>query len=260
MKSTPSVFKLFLMLSMLGISSMRSLAQEVKVDELAPDISQLTTAETILQKACNFLKEHQSFSVEMDITYDNVLSTGEKFQFSAVQKVKINKPDHIFSEYIGDERHTEFRYDGNKFTLYSPQENFYLSKTAKTDLDKTFSDLETKYDVTIPFSNLFISDPCTRVFAEVEQVRFVGNNMVRGQKGYHLLLNGGDRNVQVWISEDKEPLILKAIITYPSLLGQPQYTAVFTDWNFNVNFSPNDFQFNPPQGATPIEFISPSNN
>ncbi len=128
MKSFTSVAKLFFMVMMLGFPSLSTLAQEAKIDEQAPDISKLTTAEGILQKACNFLKENSQFSVQMDITYDNVLTTGEKVQFAAIQKTKVSKPDRIFSEYRGDERYTEFRYDGKEFTLYSPTQNFYDTK------------------------------------------------------------------------------------------------------------------------------------
>ncbi len=122
------------------------------------------------------------------------------------------------------------------------------------------SNIEANYGVTIPLSNLFISDPCTKIFTEATQVRFIGKNLVRDKEGYHLLINGSDRNIQVWISEDEKPLILKAIITYPSLPSEPQYTAVFTNWDFNVNFADRDFIFNPPQGASEIEFLSIENN
>ena len=236
------------------------LAQEAKVDDLAPDTSKLTTTEKILEKACTFLKNNQSFSVEMDITYDNVLTTGEKVQYSAIQNVKVNKPDRLFSEYIGDERHTEFHYDGKKFTIYTPPKNFYVSKETKTTLDETFSEIEAKYGVTIPLSNLFITDPCTRIFAEAKQIRFIGNNMVRGEKSYHLLLNGNDRNIQIWISQDQQPLLLKTIITYPELPGEPQYTAIFSDWKFDDKFSEDEFKFDVPEDASYIEFLSPNDN
>ena len=264
MKFTHSFFKLILIVGILGgqstFYSSQLLAQQAKIDELAPDISKLTTSEEILKKACSFLGENQSFSVEMDITYDDVLTTGEKVQFSAMQKAKVNKPDRLFSEYIGDERHTEFRYDGQKFTLYSPPKNFYVSKATKTTLDEAFSEIENKYGVTIPLSNMFISDPCTRIFQEVKQVRFIGTNMVRGKKGYHLLLNGDDRDIQIWVSQDKQPLLLKAIITYLEFPEKPQYTAVFTNWNFQTKFSEDDFKFDVPENASYIEFLSPQDN
>jgi len=174
MKSITSFCKLSLITIISCVPSIPSLAQSAKIDEQAPDISKLTTAEEILQKACNLLKDNRQFSVQMDITYDNVLTTGEKVQFAARQTVKVNKPDRIFSEYIGDERYTEFRYDGKEFTLYSPLEKFYVTKETDTTLDQALSNIEANYGVTIPLSNLFISDPCTKIFTEATQVRFIG--------------------------------------------------------------------------------------
>ncbi len=58
-------------------------------------ITGLKTTDQVLNQVCNFLQSQQSFTVEMDITYDNVLDSGEKVQYSAHQKVWVQKPNQI---------------------------------------------------------------------------------------------------------------------------------------------------------------------
>ena len=47
----------------------------------------LKTTDELLNQVCDFLKAQKSFTVEMDITYDNVLDSGEKVQYAAYQRI-----------------------------------------------------------------------------------------------------------------------------------------------------------------------------
>lgn len=79
------------------------------------------TVGELLNQVCDFLKAQQTFTVEMDVTYDNVLESGAKVQYSGYQKVWVRKPDRLRSDYIGDERQTRFYYDGKSFSLFTPR-------------------------------------------------------------------------------------------------------------------------------------------
>ncbi|MGH2415933.1 MAG: DUF2092 domain-containing protein [Microcystaceae cyanobacterium] len=217
----------------------------------------LKTTDELLNQVCNFLKAQQSFTVEMDVTYDNVLESGEKVQYSAYQKVWVRKPDRLRSDYIGDERQTRFYYDGKSFTLLTPDLNVYATKEAPSSLDEVVGNIEDNYGITIPMSNLVVSNPCTVIQSEFQKSLFVGTDMVNRVESYHILLVGQDRDAQIWIGKGEPPLLLKAIITYKNLPSSPQYTALFSDWNFNPSIPDNTFIFTPPEGALVIEFLTP---
>jgi hypothetical protein len=72
---------------------------------------------------------------------------------------------------------------------------------------------------------------------------------------YQILMQGQERDYQIWVTRDPQPLLKKAIITYKTLPGSPQYTAVFSNWNFNPNTPAETFTFSPPIGAKKIEFL-----
>jgi hypothetical protein len=104
-------------------------------------------------------------------------------------------------------------------------------------------------------SNLVASDPCAAIKSDVQRTMFVGVDMVNRIPMYHILLIGNDRDYQIWVTQDKQPLLRKAIITYKTLPGSPQYTVFLSNWNFKPKIPADTFTFTPPEGAIEIEFL-----
>jgi hypothetical protein len=215
----------------------------------------LATTNQVIDQVCDFLQAQQSFTVDIDITYDDVLDSGNKVQYSAYQSVSVQKPNRLRSDYVGDERNTRFYYDGTSFTLYAPDLNYYSTKAAPNTLDAVLAQVEEKYGITIPMSNLVASNTCADMKSNVQQTMFIGVDMVNRVPMNHILLIGNDRDYQIWVTKDKQPLLSKAIITYKNLPGAPQYTALLSNWNFNPQIPAETFTFTPPADATKIEFL-----
>lgn len=226
----------------------------------APSPQNLKTTEALLAQVCDFLKAQPSFTVETDVTYDNVLESGEKVQYSAYQQLWVRKPDRMRSDYTGDQRITRFYYDGQSFSLFTPPLNVYATKQAPPNLDEFVEQMEENYGIILPMSNLLLDDPCGAIATERQNAIFVGNNLVDRQETYHILLKGEERDIQLWISKTEPPLIVKGIINYKTLPDSPQYTALFSNWNFNPNLTDDIFQFTPPQDAVGIEILPPPSN
>ncbi len=215
----------------------------------------LRTTSQVINQVCSFLEAQKAFSVDMDITYDNVLTTGEKVQYSAYQQLQVQKPNRLRSSYVGDERVTNLYYDGKSLTLESPNLNYYGTKAAPATLDATLDQFEQEYGVTIPMSNLAASQTCADMKSDVKRSIFVGVDMVNREPMYHILLSGKERDYQIWVTRDKQPLLKKAIITYKDLPGSPQYTVYLSNWNFNPQIPANTFTFTPPKDAIKIEIL-----
>jgi hypothetical protein len=196
----------------------------------------------------------------MDLTYDDVLDSGPKVQYSAYQKVWVTKPNQLRSDYTGDERNTRFYYDGKSFTLLTTDLNLYATKaTATSNIDQLIDTIEEKFGFSLPMANLFVSDPCPVFRTNVQSTKFIGANMVNRIPAYQVLFTGALRDYQVWFSQDEQkPLILKVVITYKTLPESPQYTAVLSNWNFDPKIAADTFTFTPPPGATAIEFLAPT--
>ena len=213
------------------------------------------TTDQLIDQVCDFIQSQTAFSVDMAITYDELLAIGSKVQYSANQQLLVAKPNRVRSDYVGDERTTSFYYDGKNFTLQSPNLGFYSTKPAPATLDGVLDQIESKYGITLPMSNLLASNPCGELKAETRETFFVGNDLVGDEETYHILLQGEDRDFQFWVSQADLPLLKKAIITYKELPAEPQYTVLFSNWNFRPELPANRFSFTPGQDDVKVEFM-----
>ena len=237
------------------VSASKVIAQTPESSPQLPSTG-LRTTDRVLNQVCNFLQAQKSFTVEMDITYDNLLDSGEKVQYSAYQKIWVDKPNQLRSDYMGDERNTSFYYDGNYLTLHNTDLDLYATKPAASSIDEVVKNVETKYGFTIPMSNLFVNDPCAKVTADIQKSVFVGTNLVNRVPAYHILFIGEDRDWQIWVNRStRQPLPLKVVITYKNLPNSPQYTAVLSKWNFNPQIPAETFTYEPSEEAIGIEFL-----
>ncbi|WP_036946523.1 DUF2092 domain-containing protein [Pseudanabaena sp. PCC 6802] len=230
---------------------LRTLAQSAPESPIFPN----EEAEAILKKACDTLRTKQAFTVDVDITYDNVLDSGEKVQYSAFQQLSVKRPNQLRADYTGDERHSSFYYDGKTFSLLAKKANLYATRPAPATIDAAIAEIEEKYDVTIPLSKLVVSDPCSEIAPNIKKSTYIGFDMVNRVPSYHFLFTGEEKDFQVWISDEAEPVPQKLVITYKELPGAPQYTAIFSNWNFKPQISANTFSFTPPAGTGKIEFL-----
>lgn len=212
-------------------------------------------ASLILRQTCDFLKAHKAFTFDVNITYDNVLESGQKVQYSAYQKILLQRPNHLRADYTGDQRNTRFYYDGKTFTLLSTDNNLYATKSASPTIDATLEQIEQQYGISIPLSNLLLSDPCSAMTQNILSTTYVGLNRVDQVLNRHFLFTGQDKDWQLWVSEGAQPVPRKIVITYKNLPGSPQYTAVLSNWNFQPQIPVNTFMFKPPTGASKIDFL-----
>lgn len=225
----------------------------------APEATSDDRAKQIFTQTCDFLKAQQVFSFDLDITYDNVLDSGQKVQFSAYQVFKVQKPGKLQVDYKGDQRNTRFYYDGKTFTWLNTDDNLYATQPAPPTIDDTVALLETQYGITLPLSNLVVSDPCKEAQSNIKSVEYVGLGLVNRTPAHHLFITGQDRDWQLWVTEGEQAIPLKIVIIYKDLPGLPQYTAIFSNWNSNPTIPANAFSFAPPPGASKINFLQVAN-
>ncbi|WP_373479939.1 DUF2092 domain-containing protein [Geminocystis sp.] len=230
-------------------------AQNIPVT--ATETPPMTTKE-LLTQVCDFLKSQKSLSVEMDITYDNVLEKGAKVQYSGYKQVSVQKPNMLRSDTVGDQGNRSFYYDGKTITLFSPNLNVFATNEAPVNIDEMLNTIEEKLGFTIPMSNLFTSNPCTILDNIAEEPLYIGSNLVNRIETDQLLIVTDDWDGQLWISQDEPPLIKKAIVTYKNLPHAPQYTVLFSNWNFKPSFSADTFTFTPSKDDFKVKILPSS--
>jgi hypothetical protein len=212
-------------------------------------------ADKILKEMGDFLKNQKEFSATADVTLDDVLPSGEKLQYSATNSFVIHRPNKIYAQTVGDIGIKKFWHDGESITLLDVDKNVYAQEKAPSNIDNVLDHLMEDYGFSLPLADFVFSDPYSDLSENVEDGYYVGLHNVRGMKCNHLAFVQENLDWQLWVKEGKEPVPCKIVITYKDVPGLPQYTAVFTDWNFGTKEPDSKFRADSLEGAEKIEFL-----
>lgn len=212
-------------------------------------------ADRILQQACEGLKGAGRFSFHADITFDEVLETGQKLQYAGSLDTAVRRPDRIRSEYRGDLDYSAIWYDGRTLTLLDERENLYATAPAPDEIDSLLDHTVEKLGFAIPAADLFYSDPYAGLRRNVISGSYAGIDSVAGVPCHHLTFEQKDIDWQIWVSEEEPSVPKKFTITYKNLPGSPQYTATFSNWNFSPQLPDAHFIFVPAPDADGIDFL-----
>jgi hypothetical protein len=71
----------------------------------------------------------------------------------------------------------------------------------------------------------------------------------------HLAFVQKNADWQIWIEEGSPVVPRKIVITYKTLPGAPQYSAIFTGWDLKANLPEGEFTPVVPKDARQIAFI-----
>lgn len=225
----------------------------LQAEEIEPRV------ERILKAMAEYLKEAGEYAFKAEITVDDLLPSGQKIQYAALYEAAVKRPDRIRTSYVGDLRETGVWYDGSTFTMLNKVNNFYAQWPAPGDIDGLLDKVEEKLGVRVPLSTLFHNDPYKYMGDGILEGSYAGLHLVGDTPCHHLLLSQKEVDVQVWIEEGRQLIPRKVVMTFKNIPAQPQFTAVFTEWDFNPRLSDLIFTFEPPPGTSKVEFkeVSP---
>lgn len=211
--------------------------------------------ERILKATADYLKDAKAFTFHADITIDEPLPSDVMVQYGSSLDAAIKRPDMVRALWRGDLRNSGTWYDGKTFTRLNEDLNLYAQWPAPSTLDATMDKLQEKLGVSLPLSSLFYADPYAIWKEGVLASAYAGMHLVNGVKAHHVILVQDEIDAQVWIEEGKQLVLRKVVLTYKTIPGKPQFTALFSDWDFSPRLSNLLFDFAPPAGADKIEFL-----
>jgi hypothetical protein len=89
---------------------------------------------------------------------------------------------------------------------------------------------------------------------EVRYGIYHGTSEIDGRECHSLAFVGNEIDWQIWIDAGPRPAPCKLVITYLTRPAKPQFSAVFTDWDFSPHIAPSRFVADLPPGAEEIPF------
>lgn len=221
-------------------------------DVAAPAVSPET--DRLLKEMSNYLGAAQAFTFHADIIFDHVLPSGQKLQFSAAEDVALQRPGGLYVEWSGDLGDRRFWYDGKSVTLYDPSTPFYARETAPADLDSMLEKLLPELHFSPPLTDLLYSNPYQKVRDNIQYGFDLGTTQVNGRSCRALAFVGKDVDWQIWIDAGPQLTPCKLVITYRGQPSQPQFSAVFTNWDFDPRIAAPVFTPQLPVGTEKISF------
>ena len=220
----------------------------------APTVAE--PADRLIKEMGAYIGSAQEFTFHADVTFDHVLPSGQKLLFSAAEGVMLQRPGRLYIEWNGDLGARQFWYDGKSVTLFDPAMPFSASEAAPPAIDGMLEQLLPKLDFVPPLADFLYSDPYKTVRGNIEYGFDLGQNDVNGKSCRTLAFVEKDIDWQIWIENGPQLTPCKLVITYKNQPGQPQFTAVFSDWDFAPRIAEPVFIPELPPGTQKIPFAT----
>jgi hypothetical protein len=209
-------------------------------------------ADEWLRRMGDYLGGSKFFSVNAEIWQDIQISSGQQIQAGRTITLQVRRPDRLRAEVHSPRRNRQLIYDGQQITLSDRLHNFYGSIRLSGSLDDAMDKAVERFGIEMPLEDFLRSDPYRDLIRDVQSGSDIGLVDVMGKQCEHLAFTQGNIDWQVWIETGARPVPRKFVITYKDEPGTPQFTAIFSKWDFNTPLPDFLFKFAPPPGATKI--------
>lgn len=210
-------------------------------------------ADELLKRMGDYLGQAQFFSVSAEIWQDVQLSSGQRVQAGRNIQLQVRRPNRLRAEVHSTRRNRELIYDGSTITLFNRVQNFYGTVHASGSLDEAMDIACERFGITMPLEDFLRSDPHKDFLQKATQGTDIGPVTVMGVPCEHLVFSQDNIDWQLWIENGPRPVPRKFVITYKDEPDSPQYTAIFSNWDFETKLPDFVFKFEPPAGASKIK-------
>jgi hypothetical protein len=221
----------------------------------APDSSAVdkldSSAVAALEKMGAYLRTLNAFQVHATVSTEDVLDDGQKVQTTRVVDLLAQRPNRMFVEIAEARQPRMFYYDGKTFTLWAPTPRFYATVDAPPTILELVTKLDEKYDIDVPFVDLFRWGTPESDLRELTSATDVGPSAIQGVTCEQYLFRQAGLDWQIWIQNGEFPLPRKLVITTLTDDARPQHEAIYT-WNLGPSFNDKSFAFTPPADAKRI--------
>jgi hypothetical protein len=244
----PARARLGLALAACALSGLMALSASAAEDKPAVDAQ----ADELLKRMGEYLGQAQFFSVSAEVWQDLQLASGQRVQAGRTIELRVRRPDRLRAEVHSTRRNRELIYDGSAITLFNRAQNFYGTVRASGPLDEAMDLASERFGIPMPLEDFIRSDPRKDLLQKATSGADIGPVTVLGVPCEHLAFTQDNIDWQLWIENGPRPVPRKFVITYKDEADSPQYTAIFSNWDFTTKLPDFVFKFEPPPGASKI--------
>jgi len=210
-------------------------------------------AEEILREMSSLLAKTSSFAFKAEQTFDEILESGLKVQFSNYGTAAVVRPNRAAAHVDGDLSSRTFWYDGRTVAIVDERHLSYVQVDVPDTIDGALDFLAEEYDVVMPLADFLSEDVFGALTEGADYATYLGIHRVGETMCHHIALANDWLEWQIWVDAENEPLPRKFLINYMDEPGEPQFTAFFRSWNLSPELPKELFQFEVPDGAVRME-------
>jgi len=210
----------------------------------------------LFREAQALIAASSALTVQIEKRFDAVLENGAKVEYAGAMDLMLRRSDGLHIQYGDDMSAKEAWYDGSTLTIFDLLHNVYVSAPAQGTVAEMLLAARDKYDLQMPLAPL-LNRKLTDDFEQVlRRARYLGVHDADGVASHHLLFRGENKDLQMWIAAEGQPLLRKLVVTFRDIEGAPQQSLVFNDWDLNAQPEPSDFKARIPEDAILTEFLN----
>ena len=218
------------------------------------------TIDGLLKAMTDTLTGAKSITMHVEKTFDDILVSGHKVQYSGAIDIALRRPDRLYVSYGDDFASREVWFDGNQFVLQDHLARVHGQLPAAGTVDATLGALAEKYDVVMPLAGLLGDNVQQLIDENLQSGMYIGFSDVEGVPAHHLLLSSDTADWQFWIDAGETPLPLKIVVTDTTEPSEPQKTFLFTEWNLAADLPDSMFTPDIPEDSALAAFLPKKGN
>ena len=203
-----------------------------------------------------FLRAQKQFTVEGDVTTDEILDSGQKVQLTSHTKIEVRRPDRLHAISTSDRKERELFYDGSNFTINSPRTGYYSTVDAPGTIAELVDFVDEQFEIQLPLADLFCGGTPSASTDMIYSAIDVGPATIDGVETDQFAFRQPGLDWQIWIESGERPLPRKLVLT---TTDEPQELHVATlEWDLDAKHAAGTFRLTAPVIGATVYSLPPS--
>jgi hypothetical protein len=186
---------------------------------------------------------------------DARLGAGQIIQNSSQVTMYVSKPDAMHLVRRDAEDTKDLYFSDGLVSIYTESVNLYAQAEVPEGLGAAVDFAINEIGIDAPLLDFVSHDMSENLLADAQELRHLGKSLVRGKLYEQVTIRNSEVDIQVWIAAEGRPLPGKLLISSKWEGGSPRF-IVHMDWDIDPEFPDDVFNFDPPEGATEVPFVT----
>jgi hypothetical protein len=180
---------------------------------------------------------------------------GEQLHIAHEFNVLVRRPDRLLVDGMGDDGPRKLIYDGKTAVVALNDGKEYASIPVPNTIERMLQVAVGHFGVDFPLADFLTDAPDKAFLSGVTAGHEVNTVTIGGVLCRHFVFSQPPGlQLELWLENNAQSLPRRLIVVYRSLPGEPNFVAEMSNWNLAASSPDSEFTFEPPEGATRLQF------